>query len=118
MAILSSHTLNGTDGTHAGSIGIDLFRIADDGSRENILAGETDEGGRFAKELDLTDASPDASYELVFTTATYWQSRGMADENHLFLKEIVIRFAMPDPDKRYHIPVILAPNTYSVWLSR
>ena len=33
------------------------------------------------------------------------------------LKEVVIRFAMPDPTGSYHIPLMLAPNSYSVWWS-
>ncbi len=114
---LSSHTLNGVDGTHAGGIGIDLFRLADDGAREKIYSGETDEGGRFLAELDLVDDSQSKSFELVFTTSPYWTSRDTTDDTRQILREIVVRFAMPDPDKRYHIPVILSPNTYSIWLS-
>lgn len=114
---ISSHTLNGVDGTHAGGIGVDLYRLAADGTREKIFSGETDAGGRLMTDLDLTSHAPDDAYELVFTTGTYWASRAVADETRQFLKDIVVRFAMPDPDKRYHIPVILSPNTYSVWLS-
>ena len=114
---LSSHTLNGVDGTHAGGIGLDLFRLSADGAREKIFSGATDEGGRFLTELDLADDDEGKNFELVFITTAYWASRAVTDESKQILKEIVIRFTMPDPDKRYHIPVILSPNTYSVWLS-
>jgi len=114
---LSSHTLNGVDGTHAGGIGIDLFRLATNGAREKIYSGETDEGGRFLAELDLADDSQGKRFELVFTTAPYWTKRTTTDDTRQILSEIVVRFAMPNPNKRYHIPVILSPNTYSVWLS-
>jgi 5-hydroxyisourate hydrolase len=33
------------------------------------------------------------------------------------MTEIVLRFAMPDPASRYHMPVILSPHGYSVWWS-
>jgi 5-hydroxyisourate hydrolase len=33
------------------------------------------------------------------------------------LDEIVIRFAMPDADAKYHIPIIMSPNSYSCWWS-
>jgi len=33
------------------------------------------------------------------------------------LEEIVIRFTMLDPEARYHIPVIMSPNSYSCWWS-
>ena len=32
--------------------------------------------------------------------------------------EIVIKFNMKNPKKKYHIPVIIAPNGYSVWWSK
>jgi 5-hydroxyisourate hydrolase len=57
MATITSHTLNGSDGTHAGDIPVTL------------------------------------------TT------------------QIVVRFAMHDPDGAYHMPVILNPNSYSMWSS-
>lgn len=44
MATLSSHTLNSVDGTHAGGLPITLNRIEPDGSRPEILRGQTDEG--------------------------------------------------------------------------
>ena len=32
--------------------------------------------------------------------------------------DIVIKFKMKNPKKKYHIPVIIAPNGYSVWWSK
>jgi 5-hydroxyisourate hydrolase len=29
----------------------------------------------------------------------------------------VVRFTTPDPDSSYHIPIIMAPNSYSCWWS-
>jgi len=28
-----------------------------------------------------------------------------------------LRFAMPDPEGTYHMPIILNPNSYSTWMS-
>ena len=33
------------------------------------------------------------------------------------MDQIVIRFSMLNPDGKYHIPVIISPNSYSVWWS-
>jgi 5-hydroxyisourate hydrolase len=33
------------------------------------------------------------------------------------MREIVLRFEMPDPSAQYHMPVILSPNSYSAWWS-
>ena len=33
------------------------------------------------------------------------------------MAEVVVRFSMADITARYHIPVILSPNSYSIWWS-
>ena len=113
MAIISSHTLNGTDGTHAGGIAVRLMNP--DGTL--LMGGEMDEGGRLTLNVEAELIDPSASYELVFETAAYWEARSIPREGPQILREVVIRFSMPDPDGRYHLPVILSPNSYSVWWS-
>ena len=39
MAVLSSHLLNGVDGTHAGEVTVTLMRIAADGKRSVVFEG-------------------------------------------------------------------------------
>jgi 5-hydroxyisourate hydrolase-like protein (transthyretin family) len=34
--------------------------------------------------------------------------------NHSAMKTVVLRFTMADRNKRYHMPVMLAPHSYSV----
>ena len=114
MAILSSHILNGVDGTHAGGIPATLTRL-DDGTK--LFTGETDEGGRLSGDLDLADADPAAVYELVFETAPYWKKRNFPCTESQTIEEVVLRFKMPDNNAKYHRPVILSPNAYSVWIS-
>ena len=41
----------------------------------------------------------------------------------IFLKkkvvsEIIIKFKMEDPKKKYHLPIIISPNGYSIWWSQ
>ena len=33
------------------------------------------------------------------------------------VEEVVIRFKMPNKNKKYHFPIILSPNSYSIWWS-
>ena len=115
MAILSSHTLNSVDGDHAGPIRIEIFCIHGDGSRTKLLETSTDEGGRFQIEIETCGA--DARYEMVVHSGAYFAARGPALKGMRILEEVVIRFAMPDPAARYHIPMMLAPNSYSAWFS-
>lgn len=117
MAILSSHTLNSVDGTHAGGVGISLIRIDANGERNPILTNETDSGGRFLQDLDLSEEDCTCTFELVLQSGAYFEIQSPKRDAIQILKEIVIRFEMPDPNGRYHIPLMLAPNSYSVWWS-
>ena len=117
MAILSSHTLDSVNGSHAGGVVVTLQRITTDGERTTVLTSATDSGGRFSEEVDLSQANREDSYELVFSSGAYFESHTVASLSPRIVREVVIRFQMPDKDGRYHIPVILAPNSYSVWWS-
>lgn len=110
MARLTSHTLNGSDGTHAGHIGVTLVNTV---SGEQMLSSTMDEGGRFAADIPANTIDPAAIYELIFDVRDYWVKRGTSAR----VQEIVLRFTMPDVQGAYHMPVILNPNSYSVWVS-
>jgi len=114
MATLSSHTLNGTDGTHAGGITVRLIETA---SNKLLFSSETDSGGRLRQEIAPEEIDPSAQYDLIFETKAYWQPRGLPREGKQILDSIVIRLSMPEPEGQYHIPLILSPNSYSVWWS-
>ena len=114
MAVLSSHLLNGVDGTHAGEVTVILIRIAADGIRSVVFEGQSDQGGRFQQEVPV---AIDAGYEMVIASGAYFAGRDIPVTGRQILSEIVIRFSMPDPEARYHIPVIMSPNSYSCWWS-
>ncbi len=117
MAIVSSHTLNSVDGTHAGGIAVTLTRISKDGSRTELLSLATDDGGRFSEEIDPNRIEVDANYEIILQTGLYFDARSLPVSGRKFLREVVVRFEMPDPTARYHLPFMLAPYSYSVWFS-
>jgi 5-hydroxyisourate hydrolase len=110
MATVSSHTLNSVDGTHAKGIGVTLTRI---GETVPLFETEMDVGGRLSQDVDLTNADPEAMYELVFAVGPYWEASGV-DQS---IPEIVLRFKMRDLDATYHMPIILSPHGYSMWSS-
>lgn len=114
MATVSSHTLNGVDGTHAGGIVVTLTCL---GTGETLFSTETDPGGRLIQEIDPGRIDPEAVYEMVFATGPYWAGWEIPRNGPQIMTEIVLRFTMPDPSSRYHLPVILSPNGYSVWWS-
>jgi 5-hydroxyisourate hydrolase len=117
MATLSTHLLNSTDGTHAGHVGIRVFQLGSDGQRVRMLDKATDDGGRFSESISLPLNSAHFDYEMVIQSGAYFAAREAGSAGRQIIKEIVIRFAMPDPLGAYHIPLMIAPNSYSVWWS-
>ena len=118
MAVLSSHLLNGVDGTHAGEVTVTLIQIAADGERSVVFEEKSDQGGRFLQDVAVvTDSGYGYGYEMVIASGAYFSRRDIPVTGTQILREIVIRFSMPDPDARYHIPVIMSPNSYSCWWS-
>ena len=123
MAIVTTHTLNSVDGSHAGGIAVSILRIEKNSERTPLFSGATDEGGRLSVAIDAEDIARDCAYEMVLQTGEYFQQMQMQMQMQLpesevrIQKEIVIRFEMPDADGKYHMPMMLAPNSYSVWFS-
>jgi len=117
MATLSTHLLNSTDGSHAGHVGICVFQLTSDGQRMRLLDKATDGGGRFTEAIELPMDSAQLAYEMVIQSGAYFAANGLAGAGRQIVKEIVIRFAMPDPEGSYHIPLMIAPHSYSVWWS-
>ena len=111
-ATVSSHTLDGVDGSHAGGIAVRLTNLS---SGETVFETRMDEGGRLCEAVEAPD--PSARYELVFATGPYWAGRIAETHGARIMHEVVVRFAMPDPAGRYHIPLILSPHGYSLWCS-
>ena len=112
MAKISTHILNSFDGTHASNIEILLFQVGHD---LPLLAAKTDEGGRMSGHIDLIDSQPHDQYELVISMEPFWVAQNITDRR---MKDVVLRFEMPDPNGHYHMPLIVSPNGYSVWISQ
>lgn len=112
MAVVSSHTLNGVDGSHAGGIAVRLVNLI---TGEALFDTKMDAHGRLMQDIDDPDA--DALYEMVFETGVYWDACVAQTHGARIMNEVVVRFSMPDPEGRYHIPLILSPHGYSLWSS-
>ncbi len=111
MAIISSHTLNGIDGTHAVAIGVTLNNLR---SNEMLFSTKTDDTGRLSQTVEIT-GRPSDTYELIFRAGDYWRDQGVAHSQ--LIEEIVLRLRIPDEHAHHHLPIILSPNSYSTWAS-
>jgi len=117
MALITSHILNSVNGTHATNIVVELIRIYPSGERKMLLETSTDEGGRVSENISLPAEASDDRYELVFQTGDYFKSQSLPLSGVSIMQEVVIRFTMPDHNGQYHMPLMLSPNSYSVWCS-
>lgn len=117
MAIVSSHTLDAVEGLHAGGVTVTLRRLARDGTATVVFCTQTDPGGRLSEAVDITPEHADAEYEMAFATGAYFDARPAPSPGRRIVRDVILRFSMPDPEGRYHLPVILAPNGMSAWWS-
>ena len=111
MGTFSSHLLNSTDGTHAGGVKVIIYKINTNGDKKKYFESETDDGGRILKEFNLTEEDCLCDYEMLCKTGNYFSEERI-------VSEIIVKFKMPDPNKKYHLPIIIAPNGYSIWWSK
>ena len=115
MAIISSHTLNGMNGAHAGGFPVRLINIT---KNSEIFCTSIDNNGRLEESVDLSHSDATDKFELIFDTGIYWNSFGLSASDNQIISEVVLRFSMPNKNARYHMPVILSPNSYSTWSSQ
>ena len=111
MAIFSSHLLAATNGSHAGNIDVIIYQIKENGDKEIFFESKSDDGGRIHKEFDLSDDDTKCVYEMICKTGDYFSEKRI-------ISEINIKFKMEDNNKKYHIPIIISKNSYTVWWSK
>ena len=117
MATISSHTLDSINGSHAGGVGVELLRLDADGGRTLVFASQTDAGGRLSQTVMLTAEQTNCRYELVFDSGAYFATHADGAIEGRIVEDVVVRFRFSTPEAQVHIPMMLAPNSYSVWWS-
>ena len=110
MAVFSSHLLNSVNGNHASGVKVIIYQINSNGDKKKYFESETDDGGRILKEFNLTKEDCLCDYEMLCKTGNYFSEERI-------VSEIVVKFKMSDPNKKYHLPIIISPNGYSIWWS-
>lgn len=114
MATVSSHILDSVSGKSAVGIRAQLFQL--DGTDRQLLFDVTaDSEGRVAENVEIDEANRGAEFELVFHGGDYFSAPSLAQDS--MVRSVVIRFRMNDNQKRYHLPVMLSPHSYSTWWS-
>ena len=115
MVILSTHTLDSVSGNSAKNVRVQLFRLLSEREKELVFDARTNQEGRLSETFE-SDGAPMANYELVFHSGEYLGQKYILEENPL-MDSIVIRLNVLDFERRYHIPLLIAPHNYTVWWS-
>ena len=104
---ISTHVLDLGSGEPAPGVPVALFRLDDDGQPTLLTEARTDAEGR-VRALLREDLQP-GSYQLVFDVAAY-----LGDEPDFF-ENMAVGFRIDDPERSYHVPLLLSPFGLSTY---
>jgi len=111
---LSTHVLDTHGGHPAQGIAIELCEIGTAGTC-TLLRTVTNAEGRTDKLLIGGAPIPIATYELRFSVGDYFAGRNVPTADPPFLSVVPIRFAVAEPEGRYHVPLSITPWAYSTY---
>jgi 5-hydroxyisourate hydrolase len=107
-ATLSTHVLDATTGGPAWNVSLTLDRRSED-RWHPVGDGATDDDGRCRSMAP--DGLDTGVYRLVFDTGAYFTITGAVG----FYPEVVIVFAVTEPGRHHHVPLLLSPFAYSTY---
>jgi 5-hydroxyisourate hydrolase len=116
MATISSHILDSVIGDHARGIRVECYRLESTG-RALLFDVTAGADGRIAEPIDSAAEPHRAQYELVFHAADYFEAMKRPPDTKQIMPRVIVRLDLPDPDARYHIPLVLSPHSYTIWWS-
>ena len=113
MGYLSTHVLDSAHGRPGKGIRVELFAVT--GPRTLLKTVYTNDDGRCDEPLLEKGDFKKGVYELVFYTNDYFRLQGVELPEPAFLGEVVIRFGVASAEEHYHVPLLIAPYSYSTY---
>ena len=112
---LTTHVLCTATGLPAAGMPVALYRIEAEGVRTRLGSFVTNPDGRLdTPALAGTDLEA-GTYELVFETGVYFARAGLATDAPPFLDRVPLRFSIANPERHYHVPLLVSPWAYSTY---
>jgi len=108
---ITTHVLDLVQGTPANNISAVLEKLNDLDSWESIGNGVTNDDGRIDNILTGDRLISSGRYRLTFDVAPYFESQGVES----FYSSIPIIFSITDPNRHYHVPLLLSRFGYSTY---
>ena len=112
---LSTHVLDTHAGVPAVGVAVELFEMPATGAPRLLGRSVTNEAGRTHAPLIAGRPVPIATYELRFGMGDYFRARGATLASPPFLDIVPIRFAVAEPEGRYHVPLTATPWSYATY---
>ena len=112
---LSTHVLDTHGGHPAAEVAIEFCEVATSGATRLIKRAVTNADGRTDQPLLSGAPVPIATYELRFAVSDYFAREGAPLADPPFLGIVPIRFAVAEPEGRYHVPLSVTPWAYATY---
>ena len=103
---LSTHVLDVHAGHPAAGVSIELCEIGAGGAARTLQRTVTNADGRTDRPLFTAMPIPIATYELRFAVGDYFARRGVPTSDPPFLGIVPVRFAVAEPEGKYHVPLL------------
>jgi 5-hydroxyisourate hydrolase len=111
---VTTHVLDAGRGVPAAGMRIELFRIEGE-DRRLVRSVVTNADGRTDGPVIPKGEMAIGIYELLFHAGDYLDAAGAPGESPRFLDRVPIRFGIADEAEHYHVPLLLAPYSYSTY---
>jgi len=111
---VTTHVLDAGRGCPAAGMRIELFRIEGE-TRRLVREVTTNADGRTDAPVIPKGEAETGVWELVFHAGAYLDAAEVKGEGVRFLDVIPIRFGIADAGEHYHVPLLLAPYSYSTY---
>ncbi len=115
MGRLSTHVLDTAHGRPAANVAIELHRLADDDQWIFLKRSQTNSDGRNDAPLLTGEQLLPGTYRLSFFIGAYFSQQGSSAGAPSFLDIVPVRFTIAEPDRSYHIPLLVSPWGYTTY---
>jgi 2-oxo-4-hydroxy-4-carboxy-5-ureidoimidazoline decarboxylase len=112
---LTTHVLDAERGGPAAGVGIELLELRRSGAHHPVWRGITNEAGRTDMPLIADRPVPIGRYELAFAVGAYFARAGSPAADPPFLDIVPVRFAVAEPEGRYHVPLLATKWSYTTY---
>ena len=111
---LTTHVLDTANGKPGEGIKIEFSELEGD-TYKLLKTVHTNADGRNAEPLMTPENMKTGKFQLVFYVGEYFAKLGTQLPNPPFLEKAVVQFGIADAKAHYHVPILVAPWSYTTY---